>query len=801
MTKNTKDSQEKKLFPVIPLRDVVIVPQMIATLFVGRKKSLDALDAAIENKTSVIFVCQKDPLAEDPTAKDLCEYGCIGGISQIVPLPDGTVKVRVEGVARVKHSDLSTTKDYYESTAQVSSYTLLGSPAAQALVQEFLDLFQSYAKLNKRITPEMLDALMECSDEQQLLASILSQVSLSIEERQEFLEVDSIETCLERAILYTNREIQNFKNEEKIKVRIKDQMSKSHREYYLNEQMKAIQKELGQQGEDGLSEFDELEKRIKDTALSKEATEKLQKELKKLRMMNPVSAESTVIRTYIDTVLELPWGKRTNKKFTLDDAENILNEDHFGLQKVKERILEFLAVQKRVGKVKSQILCFVGAPGVGKTSLAKSIARATGREYVRMSLGGVRDESEVRGHRRTYIGALPGKILQGMKKAKSSNPLFLLDEIDKMGADWRGDPASAMLEVLDPEQNSNFSDHYLELDYDLSDVLFIATANSLDMPSPLLDRMEIIRLEGYTEEEKVEIAQRHLLKKQREMHGLKEKEIAISVEALRELVRSYTREAGVRSLEREVAKLHRKALTTLMKKGSKTVAITKKNLKNFAGIHRYEHGKKADNPQIGITTGLAWTSVGGDILMIETVTSPGKGKLSITGKLGDVMKESIQAGFSFVKSRAAKFGIDSDKLAKLDIHVHVPEGATPKDGPSAGLAICTSLVSVLTGIPVHSSIAMTGEINLRGQALPIGGLKEKLLAAQRSGIQKVFIPKGNEKDLAEVPQTVKKTLDIVCVENLEEVLKGALTNALNPIEETHTHFATPSKETTSPTIM
>ena len=779
MTKTTS-SNEKKRFPVIALKDVVLFPQMIATLFVGRRKSLDALDAALKTDSIVIFVCQNNPLDENPTPKDLGSYGCLGRVSQVLTLPDGTVKVKVEGVSRVKLVGLKETNDYFEASAQVHTYTLLGSPAAQKLMRGFLKLFKDYAKINKRITSEMVDILMECSDEQQLLATVLSQISLTLEERQEFLDVDSIETCLERIILYTKREIENFKSEEKIKSRIKDQMSKSHREYYLNEQLKAIQKELGQQ-DDGLNEFEELEKRIKAAPLSKEANEKLTKELKKLKMMNPVSAESTVIRTYIDTVLELPWGKRTNKKINMSEAESILNQDHFGLDKVKQRVLEFLAVQKRVGKVKSQILCFVGAPGVGKTSLARSIAKATGREYVRMSLGGVRDESEIRGHRRTYIGAMPGKILQGMKKAQSSNPLFLLDEIDKMGSDWRGDPASAMLEVLDPEQNANFNDHYLELDYDLSDVLFVATANSLDMPSPLLDRMEIIRLEGYTEEEKVEIAKQYLVKKQSKLNGLKPSEISISEEALRELVRSYTRESGVRSLEREVSNLNRKALTHLLKTNDKSVNITKRNLKKFSGVPKYEFGKMEKKPQVGITTGLAWTSVGGDILMIEAVSTLGKGKLSITGKLGEVMKESIQTAFSFVKSRASHFGIDPQILSHLDLHVHVPEGATPKDGPSAGLAICTSLVSVLTGIPVHSTVAMTGEMNLRGQALAIGGLKEKLLAAQRSGIKTVFIPKTNEKDLEDVPKSVRKTLTIHRVDRIEPVLENALTESMQPL--------------------
>jgi ATP-dependent Lon protease len=796
---------EKKLFPVISLRDVVIFPQMIATLFVGRPKSLEALRVALTTKSSVIFVCQTDPLLEDPEQKDLATFGCLGRISQVVNLPDGTVKVRVEGLARVVLSDITLVDGHYEAAAQIRTYALLGSVVAQNLVQEFLKLFQSYAAINKRITPDMLEVLMESNDEQQLLASILSQLSLSIKERQEFLEVDSIEVCLERAILYIQRDIEAFKNEETIKTRIKNQMTKSHREYYLNEQMKAIQKELGQsQGESGLSEFDEIESRIKKTPLSKEAREKLQKELKKLRMMNPISAEATVIRTYLDTVLELPWGKRKDKKFTLKEAEDVLDRDHCGLKKVKERIVEFLAVQKRVGKVKGQILCLVGAPGVGKTSLARSIAEATGREYVRISLGGVRDESEIRGHRRTYIGALPGKIIQGMKKAKSSNPLFLLDEIDKMGSDWRGDPASAMLEVLDPEQNAHFSDHYLELDYDLSDVLFIATANSLDMPSPLLDRMEIIRLEGYTEEEKVAIAKHHLLKKQREQHGLKESEIHISDEALKDLVRYYTREAGVRSLEREVARLHRKALTTLLKGGAQKITITRQNLKKFAGTPKYDFGKKEDNPQIGITTGLSWSTVGGDVLMIEVVSSLGKGKLVITGKLGDVMKESIQAAFSFVKSRASLFGIDPHVLSTVDLHVHVPEGSTPKDGPSAGLAICTSLVSVLTGIPVKSTIAMTGEINLRGQASPIGGLKEKLLAAQRAGIEKVFIPKQNEKDLVDMPASVLKSLEIIPVERIEEVLKGALTELLKPLSDEmsfHQAFITASQEETPSRIV
>jgi len=783
--------QEKKRLPLIPLRDVVILPQMVATLFVGRQQSLDALSKALKNKTSVIFACQKNPLVENPNLDDLSSYGCLGRISQVVTLPDGSIKVRAEGIARVKISDITSENGGYEAYAQVRPYTLLGSIASQTLVKEFLSLFTSYSQLNKRITREMIDVLMESADEQQLLASIITQISLTLEERQEFLEIDSIELCLERAILYLKREIEAFKDEEKIKNRIRDQITKNHREYYLNEQLKAIQKELGQQGDSGLTEIEELEAKIKETPLSKEAKEKVEKEIKKLKTMNPTSAESSVVRSYIDTILDLPWGKKTSKAFTLEEAETLLNQDHFGLNKVKERILEFLAVQKRVEKIKGQILCFVGAPGVGKTSLARSIAKATGREYIRLSLGGVRDESEIRGHRRTYIGSMPGKIIQGIRKAKSSNPLFLLDEIDKMGSDWRGDPAAAMLEVLDPEQNAHFNDHYLELDYDLSDVFFIATANSLDMPAPLLDRMEIIRLEGYTEDEKLEIAKRHLLKKQREQTGLKENEVSISEEALRDLIRYYTREAGVRSLEREVSNLYRKSLTKLLKKPQEKVLITRKNLQKFAGIPKYDFGKKAPGPQIGITTGLAWTSVGGDILMIEAVSSLGKGTLSITGKLGDVMKESIQAAFSFIKSKAAVFGIDPETFSSLDFHVHVPEGATPKDGPSAGLAICTSLVSVLTHIPVKSTIAMTGEINLRGQALAIGGLKEKLLAAQRSGIETVFIPKDNQKDLAEVPAGILKNLTVICVESIDEILPKVLTSPLKPLEASVIHKETP----------
>jgi ATP-dependent Lon protease len=786
MTFETK-FEEKQRFPLIPLRDVVILPQMVSTLFVGRQKSLDALSKALRTKSSVIFACQRSPNLENPNPREIATYGSLGRVSQVVSLPDGTVKVRAEGITRVKISDVVVTAGSYSACAQMRPYTLLGTATAQALVTKFLALFNSYSSLNKRITQEMIDLLAESADEQQLLASISAQLSLTIEERQELLETDSIEMCLERAILYLKREMEAFKHEEKIKNRIREQMTKSHREYYLNEQLKAIQKELGHQNEKGLTEFEELAAAINKTPLSKEAREKVEKELKKLKMMNPASAESSVVRGYIDTVLDLPWGKKTNKKFTLEGAEKILDQDHFGLQKVKERILEFLAVQKRVGKVKGQILCLVGAPGVGKTSLARSIAKATGREYVRMSLGGVRDESEIRGHRRTYIGSMPGKIIQSMRKAKASNPLFLLDEIDKMGSDWRGDPAAAMLEVLDPEQNAQFNDHYLELDYDLSDVFFIATANSLDMPAPLLDRMEIIRLEGYTEDEKLEIAKRHLLKKQQKQNGLKTTEVTISEDALRDLIRLYTREAGVRSLEREVGNLYRKALTSLLKGEQKKITITHKNLEKFAGVPKYDFGKKAASAQIGITTGLAWTSVGGEILMIEAVSSLGKGNLSITGKLGDVMKESIQAAFSFIKSRALSFGIDPETFSSLDFHVHVPEGATPKDGPSAGLAICTSLISVLTHVPVRSSVAMTGEINLRGQALPIGGLKEKLLAAQRSGIETVFIPKGNQKDLADVPETIRQNLKVLCIDTIDDVLKEALTEPLTPLQKEFIH--------------
>ena len=769
------------LYPVLPLRDIVVFPHMIVPLFVGREKSVRALDDVMKNDKQILLVTQKSASQDDPGASDLYGVGTVGTVLQLLKLPDGTVKVLVEGSRRARVLQFDDSEDFFQAQADEIEEPEADPQQLEALARTAVSQFEQYVKLNKKIPPEVLVSVNQIEESAKLADTIASHLNLKIPEKQELLETEGVADRLEKIFGLMESEIGVLQVERSIRGRVKRQMEKTQREYYLNEQLKAIQKELGE-GEEGRDELAEIEEQLSKTKLSKEAREKAAQELKKLRSMSPMSAEATVVRNYLDWMLGIPWKKRTRVKKDLKLAEKILNEDHFGLEKVKERILEYLAVQQRIAKIKGPILCLVGPPGVGKTSLGKSIARATGRNFVRMSLGGVRDEAEIRGHRRTYIGSMPGKIVQGMKKAKSSNPLFLLDEIDKLGADYRGDPSSALLEVLDPEQNSTFNDHYLEVDYDLSDVMFICTANSLRMPQPLLDRMEIIRIAGYTEDEKIEIAKRHLIPKQVKAHGLKPGEWTISDDALRELIRTYTREAGVRNLERELANLTRKAVKEILMQETKKVSITRRNLEKFAGVKRYRYGEAEMEDLVGITTGLAWTEVGGEILSIEAVTVPGKGRVVTTGKLGDVMKESVQAAESYVKARAATFGIKPTLFGKKDIHVHVPEGATPKDGPSAGVAMVTSIVSVLTGNPVRKDVAMTGEISLRGRVLPIGGLKEKLLAALRAGIKTVLIPQDNVKDLAEIPDNVKKVLEIVPVGHLDSVLERALVEPLTPIE-------------------
>ena len=761
------------LLPVLPLRDIVVFPHMIVPLFVGREKSVRALEAVMKEDKQILLVAQKNAAQDDPGADDLYEIGTVSTVLQLLKLPDGTVKVLVEGGKRARILGYRETQSHFEAFVEQIEDVAVEGREAEALARSVVGQFEQYVKLNKKIAPEVLVSINQIDDPQKLADTIASHLNLKISEKQELLETIGVSGRLERVFAHMEGEIGVLQVEKRIRNRVKRQMEKTQREYYLNEQMKAIQKELGE-GEDGKDEAAELEAKIKATKFTKDAREKALAELKKLRSMSPMSAEATVVRNYLDWMLSIPWKKRSKVKNDIVEAEAVLDADHFGLEKVKERIIEYLAVQSRSPKIKGPILCLVGPPGVGKTSLGKSIARATGRNFVRMSLGGVRDEAEVRGHRRTYIGSMPGKVIQGMKKAKTSNPLFLLDEIDKLGADWRGDPSSALLEVLDPEQNSTFADHYLEVDYDLSDVMFVTTANSLRMPQPLLDRMEIIRIPGYTEDEKVQIAKRHLIKKQSEANGLKDGEWSLSDDALLDLVRYYTREAGVRSLEREIAGLARKCVKEIVSNKAKKVAITRKNLEKFAGVRKHRYGEAEAEDMVGVVTGLAWTEVGGEILTIESVLLPGKGNVKTTGKLGDVMQESVSAALSYVRSRSITFGIKPTVFEKRDIHVHVPEGATPKDGPSAGVAMATSIVSVLTGIPVRKDIAMTGEITLRGRILPIGGLKEKLLAALRAGIKTVFIPKENEKDLADIADNVKKALVIVAVSHADEVIGKAL---------------------------
>ena len=774
-------SDKKETFPVLPLRDIVVFPHMIVPLFVGREKSVRALEDVMKDDKQILLVAQKNAADDDPGKDEIYQIGTVSTVLQLLKLPDGTVKVLVEGIQRARIDQFTETEQFFLVEASRIAEETGDEQELEAVSRSVVSQFESYIKLNKKIPPEVLVSVNQIDDPSKLADTVASHLAIKISEKQELLEVDSVIERLERVLGFMEAEIGVLQVEKKIRNRVKRQMEKTQREYYLNEQLKAIQKELGETDE-GRDESAELEEKINKTKLTKEAKEKAMAELKKLKTMSPMSAEATVVRNYLDWLLNIPWKKRTRVKKDLRIAQEILDHDHYGLEKVKERILEYLAVQQRTNKVTGPILCLVGPPGVGKTSLGKSIAASTGRNFVRMSLGGVRDESEIRGHRRTYIGSMPGKIIQSMKKAKSSNPLFLLDEVDKMGNDWRGDPASALLEVLDPEQNSTFNDHYLEVDYDLSDVMFVTTANTLNMPGPLLDRMEIIRLSGYTEQEKSEIAKRHLIPRQVEKHGIKEGEWSISDNALLALVRYYTKESGVRNLERELANLVRKALKEILMGETKVVKVTSQNLEKYAGIKKYRFGEAESKDMVGVVTGLAWTEVGGELLSIEAVMVPGKGKMTITGKLGDVMQESIQAAKSYVQSRSHNFGIRPTLFNQRDIHVHVPEGATPKDGPSAGVGMTTSIVSVLTGIPVRRDVAMTGEVTLRGRILPIGGLKEKLLAALRGGIKVVLIPEDNVRDLEEIPDVVKKGLEIVPVSTVDQVLERALTKPLTPIE-------------------
>jgi ATP-dependent Lon protease len=772
-------------YPVLPLRDIVVFPHMIVPLFVGRDKSVAALESAMAADKSIFLVSQLDPAEDDPDRDALYDLGVVATVLQLLKLPDGTVRVLVEGKHRATLKTLH--HDAGHLTAEIDDVEITEPEGLEvkALVRSVIEQFENYSKVNRKLPAETAVQLGQIEEPSKLADAVAANVNIKVSDKQALLaELDPVRR-LEMAFAFMEGELGVMQVEKKIRSRVKRQMEKTQREYYLNEQLKAIQRELGNESEDGGGdELAELARKIDRTKLSKEAKGKANQELKKLRGMAPMSAEATVSRNYLDVLLGLPWGKKSKLKHDIAEAQRILDEDHYGLEKVKERIVEYLAVQARTNRLKGPILCLVGPPGVGKTSLGRSIARATGREFVRQSLGGVRDEAEIRGHRRTYIGSLPGKIMTNLKKAGSSNPLFLLDEIDKLGQDFRGDPASALLEVLDPEQNNKFQDHYLEIDYDLSDVMFVTTANSLSLPQALLDRMEIIRLEGYTEDEKVEIAKRHLLSKQIESHGLKDGEFTLTEEGLRALIRYYTREAGVRTLEREIAKVARKALRQILEGKVESVTVTEDNLGDFVGVRRFRHGMSEEEDQIGAVTGLAWTEVGGELLTIEAVTVPGKGMIKTTGKLGDVMQESIQAAFSFVRARAPSYGVKPSLFGRKDIHIHLPEGAVPKDGPSAGVGMVTAIISTLTGIPVRRDVAMTGEVTLRGRVLPIGGLKEKLLAALRGGITKVLIPAENEKDLAEIPQVIKDGLEIVPVSHVDEVLALALSTPVVPIEWT-----------------
>ncbi len=773
-------SEGQELFPVLPLRDIVVFPYMIVPLFVGREKSINALEEVMRTDKQILLAAQKNAGDDDPDLDGIFKLGTLASVLQLLKLPDGTVKVLVEGTTRARIKNYSENENYFEAEVEYIDEQLGDEEEIEALARSAIAQFESYVKLNKKISPEVLGSINQIDDYSKLADTIASHLAIKISEKQEILEITSISERLERVFTLMESEISVLQVEKKIRSRVKRQMEKTQREYYLNEQMKAIQKELGDPDE--RDDIGELEEKIEKTQLSKEAREKASNELKKLKQMSPMSAEATVVRNYLDWLLSIPWSDKGELKTDLEEAERVLDEEHYGLEKVKERIVEYLAVQKRTNKLKGPILCLVGPPGVGKTSLGKSIARSTGREFVRMSLGGVRDEAEIRGHRRTYIGSMPGKVIQSMRKAKKVNPLFLLDEIDKLGSDFRGDPASALLEVLDPEQNASFNDHYLEVDYDLSDVMFVTTANTLNIPPALMDRMEIIRIAGYTEDEKVEISRRHLIPEQLSAHGLKEEEWSLDDNALKLIIRRYTREAGVRNLERELAKLARKTLKEILTTDHEKISVTADNLEDFLGVPKYRFGEAEREDQIGVVTGLAWTEVGGELLTIEGAMMPGKGKMTVTGNLRDVMKESIQAANAYVKSRSVDFGIKPPLFDKHDIHVHVPEGATPKDGPSAGVAMGTAIISIMTGIPVRKDVAMTGEITLRGRVLPIGGLKEKLLAALRGGIKTVLIPEDNAKELAEIPDNVKNNLEIVPVSRMDEVLRKALLHMPEAIE-------------------
>ena len=777
----TKKS-ELQTIPVLPLRDVVVFPYMVMPLFVGRPRSIHSLDEAMNHGKQLLLVSQKQPELEEPGVEDLYDVGTIANIIQLLKLPDGTVKVLVEGQQRAQIYQLEDTGEHFQAQIKPIESTLGNKKELQVVHKAALDEFQNYVNLNKKVQPDILSALQQIENLEQLSDTLASHLPVSVAQKQTVLEMTNVVERFEYLLGLMQSEADLLQVEKRIRSRVKKQMEKSQRDYYLNEQIKAIQKELGEE-ENAISEIEQLRQKIEEARMPLEAREKVEAELQKLKMMSPMSAEATVVRSYIDWMIQVPWHKRTKVKKDLAKAQDILDADHYGLERVKERILEYLAVQTRLNQLKGPILCLVGPPGVGKTSLGQSIANATGRKYVRMALGGVRDEAEIRGHRKTYIGSLPGKLIQKMAKVGVKNPLFLLDEIDKMSSDMRGDPASALLEVLDPEQNTHFNDHYLEVDYDLSDVMFVATSNSMHIPTPLLDRMEVIRLSGYTEDEKLNIATRHLINKQMERNGLKTGELTIDDSAIVDIIRYYTREAGVRNLEREISKICRKAVKTLLlDKKLKSIKVTAKNLQDYLGVKRFEFGRADTQNRVGEVTGLAWTEVGGDLLTIETASVPGKGKLSYTGSLGDVMKESIQAAMTVVRARADKLGINPEFHEKRDIHIHVPDGATPKDGPSAGIAMCTALVSCLTGNPVKSEVAMTGEISLRGKVLPIGGLKEKLLAAHRGGIKTVIIPKDNVKDLEDIPENAKRDLNIHAVETIDEVLTIALENPPSGVE-------------------
>ncbi len=776
---------EKTTLPLLPLRDIVVFPGMVVPLFVGREKSVAALEAAMSGNKDIFLLAQLDPGCDDPGEDDLYDVGVVASVLQLLKLPDGTVRVLVEGHQRASLIELDEQADVLLAEIELIEPVTASGSEVSGMMRSVIDQFQEYAKLNKKLAQEAGEQLGEIDDAAKLADAVAAQIGAKVADKQALLTENDPLRRLEMVFSFMEGELGVLQVERRIRGRVKRQMEKTQREYYLNEQLKAIQSELGSSdGEEGGNEIAELQEKIEKLKLSKEARTKAQAELKKLRTMQPMSAEATVVRNYLDILLGLPWGKKSKLKKGIGRAQGILDADHYALEKVKDRIVEYLAVQARTNKLKGPILCLVGPPGVGKTSLGKSIARATGREFIRQSLGGVRDEAEIRGHRRTYIGSLPGKIIANLKKAGTSNPLFLLDEIDKLGQDFRGDPASALLEVLDPEQNAKFQDHYLEVDYDLSDVMFVCTANSLNLPQPLLDRMEIIRLEGYTEDEKVEIAERHLIAKQVEAHGLKEGEFTLTHEGLRDLIRYYTREAGVRTLEREIARLARKSLRRILEGKDKALVITSENLSDFAGVRKYRHGLSDSESQVGAVTGLAWTEVGGELLTIESVTVPGKGAVRTTGKLGEVMSEGVQMAFSFVKARSPAYGIKPSIFHRKDLHIHLPEGAVPKDGPSAGIGMVTAMVSTLTGIPVRSDVAMTGEVTLRGRVLAIGGLKEKLLAAMRGGITTVLIPEENRKDLAELPANIREGLEIIPVSHVDEVLALALTAPVVPIEWT-----------------